>query len=270
MNNKQKESAVKELYEKYPYPSRDDPSEEDVKYFAKWVAKIFGENTTFWKDKTVLELGCGTGELACGLALCGASVTGIDFSSTSIKHATSLAKKLGVANKAKFIEKNILEITSDDFNRGKYDVCIALGSLHHTVAPRKGFEILSSKAKQNGLVIVGLYNKYSRARQRVRRVILRAFCGNDIEKRITFGEKYFGTNGNKSWAADKYGQIHESYHSILEVLKWFKEENLVFIASKPKFKMPIIDEIKWMMEKKEAFFVMVGKKEDKKRSGAKV
>ncbi len=264
MKNNEKESLVKELYEKYPYPSRDDPSEEDVKYFAKWVVKIFGENISFWKGKTVLELGCGTGELGCGLALCGANVIGVDFSSTSIYHANDLAKKLGIISKTKFIEKNLLKITPTDFNGDKFDVCIALGSLHHTIAPRKGFEILSSRAKPNGLVIVGLYNKYSRARQRVRRIILRAFCGNDIEKRIEFGEKYFGTNGNKSWAADKYGQVHESYHSINELLKWFNEEGLNFVSSKPKFKLPIVDEIKWMIEKKEAFFVMVGKKKDKK------
>jgi len=262
MKNNQKEALVKELYEKYPYPARDTPSEEGVKYFAKWVSKILGENTSFWKGKTVLEAGCGTGELACGLALCGANVIGVDFSSNSIKQANANAKRLGISNKAKFIEKNILKITHTDFDEKQFDVCIALGSLHHTIAPRKGFELLTSKAKPNGIVIVGLYNKYSRARQRVRRIILRAFCGNDIEKRISFGEKYFGTNGNKSWAADKYGQVHESYHSILELLKWFKEENLEFVSSKPKFKFPIIDEIKWMIEKKEAFFVMVGRKKN--------
>ena len=44
------------------------------------------------------------------------------------------------------------------------------------------------------------------------------------------------------------------------MLKWFNEENIEFVASKPKFATPIIDELKWLLKKQNAFFVMVGKK----------
>jgi len=259
MNANQKEKLVLELYEKYPYPAREAVSREKIIYFPQWVAKIFGKTNEYWKNKKILELGCGTGELANALALCGAKVKAIDFSSSSIMHAKKLSKKLGTERNAEFIQKNIFKLKENEFGE-KFDAVIALGSLHHTINAKKAFTIACTNAKPGGLVIIGLYNKYSRFRHRIKRFFLWLFCRANIEKRIEFGEKFFGSNQNKAWAADKYGQVHESYHSINEILQWFKEENISFIASKPKFKKPFFDEIKWLFEKKEAFFVMVGKK----------
>lgn len=254
MNNKEKEKLVKELYEKYPYPNREIKTKKEAEKYVNWVSKIFGEKTSFWKGKKVLELGCGTGELACGLALAGAKVHAIDFSSTSIKKATETAKNLK-AN-VLFEEKNILEFSSEK----KFDVVIALGSLHHTINAKKGFQIAANNTKKGGILIIGLYNKYSRARHRMKRIFIRFFCGNNIEKRISFGKKWFKGNEAKSWLADKYGQVHESYHSIKEILKWFKKEKIEFIESYPKYNVPTIDELKWFFKQKNAFFVMVGKK----------
>jgi len=244
---------VKKLYEKYPYPSRKNASEKKVLQFVKWVLNIFEEKHSFWKGKSVLELGCGTGELANGLALCGANVFAIDFSSNSIKKAKELRKKLNTS--AKFSEQNILEFKSDK----KFDIVIALGSLHHTIDAKKGFENGAKCLKKNGLIIIGLYNKYSRFRQRIRRAILWIFCGRDIEKRIKIGRKLFGAMESIEQEADKYGQVWESYHTIREIQQWFSKNNIDFIASKPRFKRALIDELKWFIHKKGAFFVMVGK-----------
>jgi len=252
-DNKNNEKLVKALYEKYPYPSRHNPSEKKVKQFVKWVSNIFDKDFGFWNKKNVLEMGCGTGELANGLALCGANVFAIDFSSKSIKKAKELSKKLKTT--AKFKEQNILDFNSNQ----KFDVIIALGSLHHTINAKKGFENGAKCLNKKGIVIIGLYNKYSRFRQRIRRVILWTLCGKNIEKRIRIGKKLFGSMESIEQEADKYGQTWESYHSVREVLKWFGENNIEFISSKPKFKRPIIDEINWFFGKKGAFFVMVGK-----------
>ncbi len=248
------EKKVKQLYEKYPYPSRKILKKSDLEKYVKWVSKIFFEDQTFWNEKEILELGCGTGELANGLALCGGKITAIDFSKSSIKHAKRISKKFKTT--AKFLEKNIL---TSNLNK-KFDVVIALGSLHHTIDAKKGFIIATKHTKKDGIIIVGFYNKYSRFRHRLKRIILRIFCGNDIEKRIKFGKNVFRGIDNPSWLADKFGQVHESYHSINQILKWFKEGNVVFIASKPEFKTPIIDEINWLFKKQNAFFVMVGQK----------
>ncbi len=253
-NLKENEELVKKLYEKYPYPSRKIKKISDLENYVKWVTKIFDENLDFWDKKMVLELGCGTGELSNGLSVKGANVIGIDFSNNSIKNAKLISKKF--STNAKFVKKNILDL---NLNK-KFDVVIALGSLHHTIDARKGFLVAAKHTKKNGIIITGYYNKYSRFRHRVKRIVLYLIAGKDFEKRISIGKKLFKHNENESWLADKYGQVHESYHSINEILRWFKEENIEFISSKPKFKIPIIDEIKWLIKKQNAFFVMVGRK----------
>jgi len=254
MSKKENELLVKELYEKYPYPSRPRSTKKELLNYSTWVAKIVGLGNEFWNKKDILELGCGTGELANSLALCGAKVNAIDFSHSSITKAKELQKM--VKTNVQFEEKNILEFE----NKKRFDIVISLGALHHTIDARSGFAIATKHCKQNGFVIIGLYNKYSRFRHRLRRVILFLFARKDIEKRIRLGEKLFGKHPSKAWLADKYGQVHESYHSINEVLKWFNEEGIEFVASKPKFATPIIDELKWLFRKQNAFFVMVGQK----------
>jgi 2-polyprenyl-3-methyl-5-hydroxy-6-metoxy-1,4-benzoquinol methylase len=256
MKKEKKQELVKQLYEKYPYPNKGINEEKKILKYCDWVSKIFGQDSNFWVNKTILELGCGTGELANSLAKKGAKITAIDFSENSIKKAKNLSNELKNQNKITFLEKNILEFKLEK----KFDVVIALGSLHHTINAKKGFDIACDNCKKNGLIIIGLYNKYSRFRHRIKRLILKVLCGNNFEKRIIVGKKLFNSNNNIYWCADKFGQIHESYHSINEVLKWFKEKNIIFVASKPKFKTPIIDEIKWLLKKENAFFVMVGRK----------
>ena len=264
MDSKKKEQLVKELYEKYPYPSRMDSTNEKLESFALWVAKIINKDNSFWKDKEVLELGCGTGELSVGLALSGAKVTAIDFSNSSIKKATQLADKKCKTNKPQYFIKNILELKENEFEK-KFDLVIALGSLHHTIDAKKGFILGCSQLKQNGIIVIGLYNKYSRARHRMKRVLVRILAGNNIEKRIKLGELFFNKKTPKERIADKFGQVHESYHSISEIQKWFKEQNIEFIGSKPTYTIPRIDELKWLIQKKNAFFVMSGRLKDTKK-----
>ncbi|MCX6801193.1 MAG: methyltransferase domain-containing protein [Candidatus Diapherotrites archaeon] len=256
-NEKAAEGLVRELYEKWPYPSREIGSGEMLSKYHKWVSKIFTTEKNFWKEKKVFDVGCGTGELANSIALQDAKVLGIDFSGASIGRAKKLEKT--VKSGAKFEEKNVFEFKS----KKKFDVVIALGSLHHTIDAKRAFKICAENLKDGGIIIVGLYNKYSRLRLRMKRTFIGFFCGNNIGKRVEFGKKYFGGPENETWIADKYGQVHESYHSVGEVLEWFRENGIEFVNSKPKFKKPLIDEIKWLFKKENAFFVMVGKKNEK-------
>ncbi len=274
MNKTRKEKLVKELYEKYPYPARPSINPKEIEYFAEWTARTFGEDKEFWKGKEVLELGCGTGELANALALAGARVSAVDFSSSSIKHAKKLSKELKTSAKIEFIEKNILTLKEDEFGKDKngenkkFDAVIALGSLHHTINAFNGFKIACRFAKNDGIVVIGLYNKYARLRHLIRRAFIRLAAGNDIEKRIETGKKLFGNKDkqetDKAWFADKYGQVHETTHSVNQVLHWFREEGIEFISSKPKFEIAILDELKWLLAKKGAFFVMSGKRKIQK------
>lgn len=97
-----------------------------------------------WKNKKVLDAGCGTGLLDFLIAQKGGLVTGVDYSREAIRVASSAHK-----------HKNLKFICSD-FSRlkDKYDVIISLGTLEHTDNPLGTLKILKGKLKKNGEMII--------------------------------------------------------------------------------------------------------------------
>ncbi len=70
-------------------------------------------------DKTVLDLGCGTGRLALGAAFLGAKqAIGVDVDKTAVKTAFKNAEKTGLKNKVQWIIADI------DAIQGKVDVVL--------------------------------------------------------------------------------------------------------------------------------------------------
>lgn len=70
-------------------------------------------------DKTVLDLGCGTGRLALGAAFLGAKqAIGVDVDKTAVKTASKNAKKTGLKDKVQWIIADI------DAIQGKIDVVL--------------------------------------------------------------------------------------------------------------------------------------------------
>ena len=251
---------VKGLYESFPYPAREVKTKEKLEGYVKWLLPILNQKSTdFFLNKNVLELGCGTGELGNSLALFGSKITGVDISKTSLKKAKELSERFDLTTN--YLNQNLLKL---DLNK-EFDLVLALGCLHHTSDAKKGFEIAVKHCKQNGLVVVGLYNKFGRIRLRLKNKIIDLFVGSDITKRIVFAKKYFANKRDQQkgdhWIADKFAHPFETYHSIEEVRKWFKELNLKEIASRPKIeKNSLITQLKWFWNKQGAFFVITAKK----------
>ena len=70
-------------------------------------------------DKTVLDLGCGTGRLALGAAFLGAKqVIGVDIEKTAVKVAFKNSEKIGFKNRVQWIVADIGAI------HGKFDTVI--------------------------------------------------------------------------------------------------------------------------------------------------
>jgi len=70
-------------------------------------------------DKTVLDLGCGTGRLALGAAFLGATqIIGVDIDKTAVKTAFENSKKIGLSNKVQWVVADI------DAIHGKFDTVL--------------------------------------------------------------------------------------------------------------------------------------------------
>ncbi len=94
-NNRQIKDLVQDFYNQNPFPGFDLDKyvlREDLYRKANIFARML-DNQISW-DATILDAGCGPGQLACLLSLKNRKTVGLDFSVRSILKANDLKKKL--------------------------------------------------------------------------------------------------------------------------------------------------------------------------------
>lgn len=231
--------AVNEFYEANPFPGFDPgkyETRQDLVERASWYARRLDAEIPF--GASVIDVGCGTGQLACLLALKERSVLGIDYSEHSLALARRLKQRLAL-EQVDFRRANIL---SWDLPAESFDFVFCNGVLHHTSDPYGGFQNLVRIAKRGGFVIVGLYNRYGRLMLGARRRVVRFLSRFDprakdraIEKQLV--ELDDDAEKRRTWYADQYEHPHESTHSVEEVLGWFRANGLEYVSSLPKIEL---------------------------------
>lgn len=98
-----------------------------------------------WKNKLILDVGCGTGLFAYTVSKLGPKkVLGIDFS----KEAIDIAQKTHKNHNLQYQFLDVKEI------KLKYDVIVSLGTLEHMDNPLKTLKILKKHLSKNGKIIV--------------------------------------------------------------------------------------------------------------------
>jgi len=90
------------------------------------------------KNKKILDLGCGIGDITVYFALQGAEVYGIDVSNKMINDAKNLAQKYNVEDSCTFTEGAAENL---DFKDNYFDFVFGNGILHHANIPKTMEEI---------------------------------------------------------------------------------------------------------------------------------
>lgn len=218
------QETVVGMYSEHPWPLSRDADEE-----MGWRLKCLGVFPDDYRNRRVLDMGCGTGEYALWYASQGAAnVTAIDLADGSLAIARQRQKETGVEN-VKFLKMDLLNCSLPDDH---FDYSYSVGVLHHTGDPFGGFKQLVRVTRPGGTIIVSLYNAYSRRVLRMKQTLCRILGGDDIEKRVAWGERLFGGTlrkldkryhglNTKQIAYDIFGFPHESLHTANEVLAWF-------------------------------------------------
>ncbi len=210
-------TKVKAFYEENPFPNYDG-----LEDFGKLVHKGFQNPFSaelldaIGFNKTVLECGCGTGQLSHFLQLNNNHVLGVDMSHASLKLAVEHKRRNGLT-RSSFAQMNLFDLAIKD---GSFDVVIAHGVLHHTRDAKRAFASVARKVKPGGIVMVGLYNWYARVPTWLRPKLIGTLGPNIdfvVRRRIRDAEKA------RIWIADQYRNPHETWHSVDEVLGWFDE-----------------------------------------------
>jgi len=130
---------------------------EKKKYYVEPHIKDFADFEK-WKDKEVLELGCGIGTDSINFARAGANLTIIELSDKSLELCKKRFELFGL--KANFICGNIENI-SDYINDKKFDLIYSFGVIHHTIEPKNVINEVYKYLKSDGEFRFMVYSKVS-------------------------------------------------------------------------------------------------------------
>jgi len=223
--------AVKSFYEETPFPNYDEhdslrslieKSRRGV--YAKQLNEAIGFNTT------VLEVGCGTGQLSNFLGITCRRVVGTDLCMNSLRLGETFRREHHLS-RVRFVQMNLFRPC---FKPAQFDVVLCNGVLHHTSDPYGGFRALVPLVRPGGHMVIGLYNRFGRAATNARRAIFR-LTGNRARWLDPYLREGIGREKQRAWFADQYQHPHESTHTFGEVLRWFDDAGLRFVRSLPSF-----------------------------------
>ena len=180
-------------------------------------------------DGTVLEMGCGTGQLSLFLASADRVVVGADLSRASLELAQGAAERFGVIG-ARFVET---DVRAPGLRREGFDVVICNGVLHHTPDPGASFAALSRLVRPGGIIVVGVYNAVARMPLRARRLVARLTGYRWIPGDPVLRERQSERGRREAWVRDQYQHVEEHRHTIGEVRGWFRDAGLTWVRTYP-------------------------------------
>lgn len=259
---------VQSFYETYPYPHVQRFEKKRMEQYAQPLIAAAGMTLRELEGKTILDVGCGTGEIACSMATHAKKVVGIDFSQNSIRHATTTAKKFKLTN-THFEHADLFTYSPPQ----PFDIVTSYGVLHHTPDFEKGFKRIAGWVKPNGRLIVGFYHPWGGMEQRVEKGLAEIRDGKDPVKRLERVEKRQGMRMNehsKAFWADRIAHPRENYFRVNEVKRLFEENGFDIIgiqSHKPNWKVnhPHNPMDVWRFEieilfRRKRFVIMAGRK----------
>ena len=221
---------IRAFYEETPFPDYEDfESIQDLVRKAErgLFARMLNDQIPF--GSTVLEVGCGTGQLTNYLGVAQRSVFGADMTLNSLKLAEEFRARNELDNVG-FYQMNLYRPT---FRNESFDVVLCNGVLCAVADPYRGFRSIAPLVKRGGYLLVGTYNTFGRLITDLRRAII-----NILGERFAFldpnlRDEKLGRRKKEAWFADQYRHPHESKHTFGEVLSWFSDNGFDFVYGIP-------------------------------------
>jgi SAM-dependent methyltransferase len=223
-------AKVRSFYEETPFPNYDE--HDSVRSLIEksrrgGYARRLNEAIPY--NSTVLEVGCGTGQLTNFLGISCRRVVGADLCLNSLRLAEDFRRRHGL-NRVRFVQMNLFRPC---FKPEQFDVILCNGVLHHTSDPRGGFQELLPLLRPGGYFVIGLYNRYGRSLTDLRRFVFKLTGGRAKWIDPYLRAQPLGEDKRRAWFADQYQHPHESKHTIGEVLDWFDKGGLEFVRGIP-------------------------------------
>ncbi|MBZ0267118.1 methyltransferase domain-containing protein, partial [bacterium] len=153
------DEVLKALHEETPFPSYNEHGSVRSlmeKFRRNPYARRLDETIPY--NTTVLDVGCGTGQLANFLGMSCRRVVGTDSSLRLLQLGEAFRTEHAL-DRVRFVQMNLFYPA---LAPGSFDVVICSGVLHGTGDPLGGFRQLCRLVRPGGHVVVGLPNRYGR------------------------------------------------------------------------------------------------------------
>lgn len=222
--------AVREFYSAAPfpgYPPKDSYPALRGRAGRSEFARLL--DRAIAPDATVLEVGCGTGQMSLFLATGDRLVIGADLTRASLELAAAAARRFGT-DRAHFVET---DLRSPGLRAGAFDVVYCSGVLHHTPDPREAFRAIARLVRPGGFIVVGVYNAYARLPHRLRRAIARLTGFRWIPLDPVLRDRAAEPARRAAWLQDQYRHPEEHRHTLAEVQAWFEEGGAEYLRTYP-------------------------------------
>ena len=222
--------VVRAFYEQSPfpgYPPRDSLSA--LRARAERSHFVQALDAAIAGDATIVEAGCGTGQMSLYLARAERRIVALDLSRAALQLGAQAAQRFGI-NSVQFAET---DLRRPGVQRGVFDVVISLGVLHHTPDPAAAFRQLVPLARPGGIIVLGLYNRYARLPLRLRRSVARLSGYRWIPFDPVLRERASEPARREAWLRDQYQHPEEHRHTLGEVQRWFVDNHVDYLRSYP-------------------------------------
>jgi len=251
-----KTSSVRDFYLDFSFPNYNEFDSLE-KFIRKMSNNFFIKElmTNINPKHKVLEFGCGTGQLGNFLAATGHSqIVSADLSINSLKLANKFKKENNITG-VDFVETDIF---NHCFKEKVFDIIITNGVLHHTKDPYLAFKNLIALLKDDGIIVLVLYNKISRLKNSLIKYLAKIFGDKAIS---AFDKIYKSKNGlaAQAWKMDQYFHPLEKRYTFSDIHDWFNKNDIKFINSIPSYnnKIKIFEEVESIGDNIDRFNIQV-------------
>lgn len=221
---------VRQFYECAPfpgYPPRDSlhalRARAERSLFARLLDRAIDGGAT------IVEVGCGTGQMSLYLARADRVVLGVDLARASLRLGADAARRFGL-ERVQFVET---DLQRPGVKPAAFDVVFSSGVIHHTPDPCASFARVAALAKPGGVVVLGVYNRFARLPTRVRRVVARLSRFRLVPFDPVLRDREGEPARKEAWLRDQYQHPEEHSHTIAQVQRWFAGNDIEFLRTYP-------------------------------------
>lgn len=139
--------ATRRHYEAYPFVEGGD---RRVRHWIRRLAPLLPDDLV--RDRQVLDLGCGSGEVALGLRSRGALPVAIDLTAAATTRVRQRVPDVPVCQ---------ADALALPFADASFDHVVSIGVLHHTPDWRRGLAEAARVVRPGGRVVILLYRRWT-------------------------------------------------------------------------------------------------------------